>query len=614
MRKFNLTLILILSLFFGQNLFAQNYDYVKIFGGSGFDDAWSLANDSEGNTYLAGRYQETITIGTNTFTSKGGWDILLIKLNSEGEVIWAKTAGGLVTDVARAICIDTDNNIYIAGSFEGEATFETQTINASGAYDTFIAKYNSTGELQWIEKAGSPTDDWATSIALDTDNNLYVGGVFYGTAVFKDTEITSKGNGDGYYAKYNSVGNLIWVKQFGGTGYDIIKDITVFGNNLYAVGNFSNSVELNESTTITSNDGYDFSLISYSKEDGSFNWVKNGGAENNDEGSSVACDSEGNIYVAGTIRTGITFGETILKSRGHYDILVASFAQDGTFRWAKNEGGSEEDKGTNISINSRDEIIVCGYFSFKGTFGKESFNSKGAWDVFTTAYTKEGYNSWTLVAGGTGYDYGRNISIDKNNNIYTAGYFNENAQFDDISVSSNGGYDAFICKIKNSCPVSTLDLGDDTKINLTQSITLDAGIGYTEYLWNDNSTEQTLDIVGSEAGLGEKKYYVEVKDENACTYSDTIRITVIDDAATQNFTKNNVYIYPIQNKKVKIELTHKSNSPINLQVVDLSGKVLRKEIFTQTEKTFNFSNLKTGIYIININNSKFNKTVKIILK
>jgi hypothetical protein len=84
---------------------------------------------------------------------------------------WAHSAGGLLADAGRAVATDPQGNVYVAGTFQGQAQFGGVTLTSAGDDDAFVAKYSPSGVLQWAQRMGGPLHDEATAIATDGRGN-----------------------------------------------------------------------------------------------------------------------------------------------------------------------------------------------------------------------------------------------------------------------------------------------------------------------------------------------------------------------------------------------------------------------------------------------------------
>ncbi len=221
----------------------------------GFNDAaTSVALDASGNIYLAGWFsRSTITFGDYTLknTHNATDDIFLVKYNADGNVLWAKSAGGKLSDKVSSIAVDALGNIFVAGSFiSSTITFDSIILTKSytfgkGDFNTnsnfYLAKYNANGNVLWAKSTGG-MDDGATSVASDASGNIYLAGYFrdwtitFGSYTLKNT---LSGANDIFLVKYNTDGNVLWAKGAGGKHYDDIYSIALDASgNIYITGKF----------------------------------------------------------------------------------------------------------------------------------------------------------------------------------------------------------------------------------------------------------------------------------------------------------------------------------------------------------------------------------------
>ena len=170
-------------------------------GGTSYDEGNGIAVDASGNVYVTGSYNGTATFGTTTKTSAGGYDIFVAKYNSSGTLQWVQSAGGTSYDYGRGIAVDASGNVYVTGYYEGTATFGTTTKISAGGHNIFVAKYNSSGALQWVQSARGTLYDIGSDIAVDGSGNVYVTGRYQGTATFGNNSLTSAGATDIFVAR-----------------------------------------------------------------------------------------------------------------------------------------------------------------------------------------------------------------------------------------------------------------------------------------------------------------------------------------------------------------------------------------------------------------------------
>lgn len=160
----------------------------------------------------------TATFGSTTLTSSGGYEIFIAKLDAEGDFSWAVQAGGASNDGASGIATDAAGNCYVTGYFCGSAGFGELELTAASAdeRDILIAKLDSEGNFLWAKKAGSSAHDGGFGIAADASGNCYVAGSFSGTVAFGGTTLTSASSSDIFITKLDTDGGFLWAQRAAG--------------------------------------------------------------------------------------------------------------------------------------------------------------------------------------------------------------------------------------------------------------------------------------------------------------------------------------------------------------------------------------------------------------
>ena len=358
---------------------------------------------------------------------------------------WAQKAGGNGNDSGRSISVDSSGNIYTTGEFFGTATFGSTSLTSAGSADIFITKHNSNGTLAWSRKMGGGSEDYSRSIRADSSGNIYTTGEFFGTATFGSTSLTSTGGSDIFITKHNSDGTLAWSRKMGGSSNDSGRSIAVDSSgNIYTIGFFAGTATFGN-ITLTSG-GFRDIFITKHNSDGTFAWAQKMGGSSDDSGRSIAVDSSGNIYTTGIFEGTATFGSTSLTSAGSADIFITKHNSDGTFAWARKMGGSSWDYGAGIGVDGSGNIYTTGEFSGTATFGSTSLTSAGGTDIFITKHNSDGTFAWAQKMGGSSNDSGRSTRVNSNGDIYTTGAFLGTATFGSTSLTSTGGNDIFITK------------------------------------------------------------------------------------------------------------------------------------------------------------------------
>jgi hypothetical protein len=230
-----------------------------------------VTTDASGNVYIAGLFaSSTITIGTTTLTNSVSYeyftsDIFIAKYTPDGEVLWAKSAGGTRYDNIYEISSDNSGNLFIGGDF-WSTTFTIGTTTITNAVndimypsiDVYIAKYTSDGTLQWVNTIAGINNDFIGDICTDTYGNVYATGCLPNSNITTGTTSTINliltGTPAAYIVKYAPDGSALWANILNESlsgGGSINTDAS---GNLYSLGSFRSPTINIEATTLYNTD------------------------------------------------------------------------------------------------------------------------------------------------------------------------------------------------------------------------------------------------------------------------------------------------------------------------------------------------------------------------
>jgi hypothetical protein len=303
-----------------------NAVWAKQISSGGYDAGYSIKFDASGSLYVTGAFSNTASFGTTSLTSDGGNDIFIAKYTaSNGDLIWAKKFGGTNDQSGSDIIITSSANIYLAGSFFISANFGSHTLSAAGGLDGFVVKLNSNGDIVWAKQISGTNWGNALSIAVDGGENCYVAGYFGGSINFGGSNLTSLGHEDTFLAKYSLNGDLIWVKTAGcNFNYSNAKSVTTDAvGNIYVTGYFTGTTIFQDKTLTSNDNGGDIFTAKYNSQ-GNLLWVKKAGGVDTDRANSIVVNGSGIVTICGFFRgTGTsTFGTSSIIGRGNDDIFL----------------------------------------------------------------------------------------------------------------------------------------------------------------------------------------------------------------------------------------------------------------------------------------------------
>ena len=230
------------------------FKWVCTWGGAGTASAWSIALDNNENPYVVGKFNHTADFdpsqGIDMHSAVDEADAFLTRFDTLGNLTWARTWGGAGYDSADGVTIDNDGNVYVQGAFQEAVDFDpgpdVVEREAAGIRDAFLTKFNPDGDLVWNVTRGLTGDyfgyDWLRGIAYSPPGSIFISGRYYGTVIFdpdSDTgKLISQGEWDAYMCEYNTDGDLIRTRTWGGTETDYCNDLAVDQNGLYVTGGF----------------------------------------------------------------------------------------------------------------------------------------------------------------------------------------------------------------------------------------------------------------------------------------------------------------------------------------------------------------------------------------
>lgn len=438
-----------------------NWLWARRAGGTGDAERGNgIAVDATGNCFVTGYYYGTAGFGATPLTSSGSSDIVLAKLDSEGNWLWATSAGGTGLDSGMAIDLDSSGNCVCAGHFSSTAVFGSISLTSSGSYDMFVAKSDGSGNWLWVQKGGGADSESCYDLAVDDQDNCLVAGSFWTSTTFGATTLTSSGNKDIILAQLDSSGiSWLWAAQAGGTGADEARSVTSTCSGIYNVtGSFYSTASFGPHS-LASGGSYDIFVAKYGccvappdPPPPPWDRVKTAGGTSSDAVLDLVVDAQGNQYVTGYFRYTVNFGMISLTGSGLTDIFVAKLSPSGSWLWAVKSGGSSNDWGDygyGVAVDNAGNVYVTGVFYQSAYFGSTHLYSSGSFDneLFVAKLDSNGNWLWAIRAGGSNNDCGYDIGLDSWGNVYLTGYFEGLASFGSISLYTYGGRDVFAAKL-----------------------------------------------------------------------------------------------------------------------------------------------------------------------
>lgn len=524
---------------------------------SAYDIGYSVCPMLDGSICVTGLfasnpltvYNANTTAFATTLPTSGWWEVMVVKYNSSGVVQWVAklycSYTGTSGTVGNFVCGTTDGGICVAGYYRSTLTAYHSTLTSFGTVltsrggrDVFLAKYNSSGTVQWVANIGGTGDDEGFSVCNTPDNGICVAGYFAsptltayncdGTAF--GTTLVNQGSNDCFIAKYNSFGFVIWLAQIAGSGDDQATGVcTLNDGNIIVTGKYTSSP-----VTVYNGDKTAFAttlplagvqggfVTKYSAVEintnvapptGRVQWVARVSGAGNDYGNGICSTNDGGICVTGYYTSSTltaynadtsAFGTTLTLTTSA-DAFVVKYSSVGTVQWVANIGGTANEIANGICATTDGGICITGQYTSTTLTAYNANNtafattltnsSAGITDIFVVKYSSAGTVQWVATICGTSSDdVGYAVCGTIDGGICVTGYYysstltayNATGTAFGTTLANSGSSDVYIVKYNSIGTVQWVARVAGTSDDAGYSIcsTSDGGICVTGYSYN----------------------------------------------------------------------------------------------------------------------------------
>lgn len=314
--------------------------FAERFGSSGNDVGMGIKADIFGDVYVSGTYIGNLSFGNILLSGQGQHDIFLIKVDIEGMPVWGSSIKGSSFDASWSMAIDSDRNTYIAGFSTSSSPNFAGTVLNFAETTHFIAKFDLNGAYVWT--ALSEFNGEVYGLCADADNNVYFTGNYDTQGTFGNIQLTGVGLDEVLLGKINSDGGYEWVNSYGGSGNDEGYDVECKPDGeLYLIGTFEGSFTFGDVNIST--EGFAKTYVANIDSDGDIIWViqSYGPAATSHISKSIAHNSNGELFINGNGNTSISIGGLTTAIAGSYLVKLlddANIIQGVVYRDTNNDG------------------------------------------------------------------------------------------------------------------------------------------------------------------------------------------------------------------------------------------------------------------------------------
>ena len=265
---------------------AGTIEWQKCLGGSGWDEASSVQQTSDGGYIIAA---QTRSSNGDVTGYHGGFDFWLVKLSGTGNIEWQKALGGSLNDIPYSVKQTSDGGYIVVGesdSIDGDAT------GLHGSSDLWVVKLNPSGDIEWQKMLGSTIFDTANDVFPTTDGGYLVAGLIS----LGDGDVSVYYSGlDAWVVKLNSLGEIQWQKTLGGSKQDYAQSLQQTYDGGYIIGGSSSSID---GDVIGNDGGVDAWVVKLTHE-GDILWQKTFGGTQAEKAYSIQRTSDEGYVFAG---------------------------------------------------------------------------------------------------------------------------------------------------------------------------------------------------------------------------------------------------------------------------------------------------------------------------
>jgi hypothetical protein len=365
---------------------------------------------------------------------------------------WSIRAGDGLSQAAYAAALADDGSVVVIGEIEGEVDLgSTKLVTAPSVTNGFVAKLDARGQAIWARRFGGEAGGYqsAHALARDAAGAIYVGGVFDHDLACGSETFTSEGSSDGFVARLDEAGSVVWCRVFPGVGHESITSLALTpAGSLVVAGEFSD-------VQVIPDGGAGVRLESAGTEDlflaeldasGSLRWARRYGGPDDDRLPRVAVARDGTLAMAATYRATIDLGGGALPRHGDDGMFLAGLTAEGAHVFSEAFPSDRYQFPIGLAIDAAGSIVVGGRFASTVDFGGGVLVSVSGDDAFVASFTQGGAHRWSRRLGGEGPDSINGLVVDARGDLLVSGDFTTSLE----GMTSAGGSDVFLAALSQA--------------------------------------------------------------------------------------------------------------------------------------------------------------------
>ncbi|MBL7981968.1 MAG: HYR domain-containing protein, partial [Flavobacteriales bacterium] len=425
-----------------------------------------------GDIYAVGSYEAAGPFGLNA--PAGSSDGFLVKFDANGTLLWSLPIGGSGEDKAYGVAFDPGGRVYVTGFFRSTlvtlVASTPQSISSLGGADMFLSCFNTSGQLQWMERGGGNGDDMGYAVATNT-SGVFVHGVTKGNVTFGNIAITQPNslNDQIFVTRYPLAGGPpTWLVTGGEDGQDLAGRMAVDASSVHVIGRYEgntftwrSATGTAVSSTAASNDqknGY----VARISNTGSILWTRVIDTPSGSEPGFNAIGTDGTTcYIGGRAPAGTVFpgiATTVVSSVQDAMFIAALDASNGNGLWLRTAQGSnsEQTEVFDIATGPAGQVYLSGAYDLNMVWddGTTHTGSNGR-ELFVCRMTTTGQLLWFMKEAATGHELPFAIATGAMNKVAVAGAYTQQLRLTPLSYAHGSSTNAFVGLLTDPVQITT---------------------------------------------------------------------------------------------------------------------------------------------------------------
>ncbi|MDX2283727.1 MAG: SBBP repeat-containing protein [Bacteroidia bacterium] len=328
-----------------------------------------------------------------------------------------------------------DGYIYMLGYFSGTLRTPAGDLRSAGGEDVFLAAYDELGQLDWIRSFGGTGTDRAYGLYVDPVGNTYLTGETDGNFSYGGTYLFQSGL---FVLSLSATGAPRWLRQF------------TFESGKRSIGQALAGDKLGQVTicgVVEAGGGRRYTGIARLNHMGELLWSTTAtGSPAQVTFTDAVLDPRGHTTISGFAQESFSYFWDSVANAGDADIILAKYNAEGRFMRISEFGGPGHDQATGLGADSMSNLFVTGLFESTMQIGTATLRSSGGQDVFVAKFTAGGELRWVQTAGGKGNDTGVDVAADPDGNVFLLGRIQDSARVGSHLLVTASGQEHFLAK------------------------------------------------------------------------------------------------------------------------------------------------------------------------